>query len=114
LVQDKTWFGLVDPVPTLDNGTHYAAWFTHCYRLFLPALSDAPRYAHHGFRGQAETLRAVAAGFEVCYTWNDVTLRRALHMDEFLWTLDLAHESYELLGKGMTSEMKLRRGTRPT
>jgi hypothetical protein len=110
LVKDKTWLGLVDPVPTQDNGTYYAAWFTHCYRLFLPALSLAPRHAHHDFKEQAKTLCAVAAGFEDSYTRDDIALRRALHMDEFLWTLELAHESYQLLREEMTPEMQLRRG----
>lgn len=110
LVRDKAWVGLVDPVPILDNGTYYAAWFTHCYRLLLLALSDAPRYEHHHFKEYATTLGTVADGFEISYTQDDSILRREMYQDEFLWALDLASESYELVSRGMTPEMRLRRG----
>lgn len=113
LVRDNTWVGLVDPVPLLDNGTYYAAWFTHCYRLFLPALSDAPRYRHHHFKDHAMTLNAVADGFETGYCQDDSALKQAMAWDEFLWALDLAYESYELVRQGMTPEMRLRRGDEP-
>jgi hypothetical protein len=104
------WVGLVDPVPILENGTFYAAWFLHCYRLFLLLLGDAPRYAPHKFHKHADVLAAIADGFEAGYVQGERVLKLALHLDEFLWALDLAFESYELLQKGMTQEMRLRRG----
>jgi hypothetical protein len=110
LVRAGEWVGLVDPVPILENGTCYAAWFLHCYRLFLPLLGDAPRYARHQFHKHAGVLAAIADGFEAGYIQGDNDLKLALRLDEFFWTLDLAVESYELLQKGLTPEMRLRRG----
>ena len=102
--------GLVDSVPLLDSGTYYAAWFLHCYRLFLPAISLAPRYRHNHFHRHAEKLAAIADGFESVYTQQNIERKQALNRDEFLWALDLAHESGLLLRDGINEKMRLRRG----
>ncbi|MDX1436086.1 MAG: hypothetical protein R3335_04705 [Anaerolineales bacterium] len=112
LQQQALWVGLVDPVPALDNGTYYAAWFTHCYRLFLPSLNDAPRYARHQFGTHQEALRCIADGFEAGYTQNGPQAIRDLRMDEYLWALDLAAECLALLSDGLNGEMRLRRGSK--
>jgi hypothetical protein len=57
-------------------------------------------------------LAAIADGFEAGYVQGDNDLKLALRRDEFFWALDLAVESYELLQKGMTPEMRLRRGNK--
>jgi hypothetical protein len=111
LVYERRWVGLVDPVPALDNGTYYAAWFTHCYRLFLPTLSNAPRYVRHNFRARSTVLSAIADGFTSGYCQHDPLIFQDLRIDEFFWALDLAHENYELLRNRMNPEMRLRRGT---
>lgn len=110
LVRDKQWIGLVDPVPMLDNGSFYAAWFTHCYRFLLPALDHAPRYKHHRFRDHQKVLGAIASGFEAGYTQNDRVRRHMLLQDEFLWMLDGACQNYWLIEKGMSREMQMRMG----
>lgn len=110
LAIDNTWRGLVDPVALLDHGIYYAAWFLHCYRLFLPAISAAPRYRHNNFKQHSDILAHIADGFEQGYAQEDAQLRQALKHNEFLWTLELAHESWCLLRDGCNEKMRLRRG----
>ena len=89
LAHDARWVGLVEPVPLQDSGTYYAALFLHCYRVYLPAMSHAPRYAQHRFHEQTATLAAIADGYERAYAQADSVMRQRLRMAEWLWTLQL-------------------------
>ncbi|MDQ4078427.1 MAG: hypothetical protein M3220_19555 [Chloroflexota bacterium] len=85
-------------------------WCNRLEQSHLPALSDVPRYRRHQFKQHAPTLASIAHGFETGYAQEDAVPRQALHRDEWLWTLDLAHKSYKLLQDGLSREMRLRRG----
>ena len=76
LVHGERWMGLVDPVSLQDSGTYYAALFLHCYRLYLPVLSHAPRYAQHRFHKRTAMLAAIAYGYERGYAQADSGVRR--------------------------------------
>ncbi len=110
----KTWVGLVDPVPLQESGTYYAAFFLHCYRLALPALSQAPRYARHRFDAHCATLASLAAGYETGYAQGCQEVQQRLRMSEWLWALSFAYESYVLLQDALTVEMRLRHGDKAT
>lgn len=110
LAQGATWVGLVDPVPLQESGTYYAAFFLHCYRLALPALSQAPRYARHRFDVHCPTLAALAEGYETGYTQGSREVQQRLRMGEWLWALDFAAESYAVLQGGLTVERRMRHG----
>lgn len=110
LVTDDSMVYIVDPVPLLESGPFLAAHFLHCYRLFLPAVSDSPRYAHNQFRRHAPVLAAVADGYERGYSKGDIALQRALHGYEFLHALDLAHTCCGLLAGALTQEAAIRWG----
>ncbi len=109
LAHEERWVGLVDPVPLQDSGTYYAALFPHCYRVYLPAMGHAPRYAQHCFHEQTATLAAIADGYERGYAQADSVMRRRLHLAEWLWTLQCVAKSSTLLQGGLNAEMRLRR-----
>jgi len=114
LAQGAAWVGLVDPVPLQESSTYYAAFFLHCYRLALLALSQAPRYVRHRFHMHHTTLAALAEGYEIGYAQGRQAVQRRLRMGEWLWALDFAAESYTLLQGGLTAAMQLRRGDEAT
>jgi hypothetical protein len=74
LVREGAWVGLVDPVPVLDNGTYYAAWFSHCYRLLLSALSPAPRYAHHHHQASPHSSPPADSGSRQTGMWTILSI----------------------------------------
>ena len=110
LADGGRWVGLIDPIPLQDSGIYYAALFLYGYRLHLPAMSQAPRYARHGFQAHAAILAAIADGYAASYAQGNTGVRRLLQMAEWLWTLELAYESYVLLRDGLNDEMRVRRG----
>ncbi|MFN8541405.1 MAG: hypothetical protein U0232_28515 [Thermomicrobiales bacterium] len=67
IVRRGRFVGLVDLVPHIGNATRHAALFLCCYRLLLPSLHDAPRYAGRGFGEHAGTMAHIADGYEVGY-----------------------------------------------
>ncbi|HEX5502759.1 MAG TPA: hypothetical protein VFW96_09055 [Thermomicrobiales bacterium] len=110
IVRRGRFVGLIDPVPALGDGARYAAFFLLCYRLLLPALHDAPRYARHHFDRHAPALAHIADGFEAGYVGDDPALARAIGREYFLWVLDLAVAAHDMLGQPVDEERRLRTG----
>ncbi len=108
--RNRGWTGLVDPVPMQESGTYYAAFFLHCYRRYLPALSEAPRYRRHRFHEHAAVMAAIADGYETGYSQARSEVRQQLRLGEWLWALDMAYESYELTRHRLSREKRLRHG----
>lgn len=107
--QDR-FTGLVDPVPILGNGLHYAAFFVYCYRSYLPNLADAPRYARHRFQQHQPIMSAIAGGYISGYANSDTDVKRALRLEYFLWAVDVAYENWQRLNAAPDSEIYLRAG----
>ncbi len=104
--------GLIDPVPVLNNGTRYAAFFIFCYRFLLPALADAPRYMHHTFDRHRPVMGAIADGFEAGYlSAGDADTRHQLRLEYFFYLLRFAHRWWEILNSEPDEEAYLRNGT---
>ncbi len=110
IAQGDAWSGLVDPVPMQESGTYYAAFFLHCYRRYLPALGHAPRYQRHRFHEHATIMATIAAGYEAGYSQSRRDMRQRLRWGEWLWTLDMACDSYALTQRGLSREKRLRHG----
>lgn len=110
ILREGRFAGLVDPVPVLHNGKRYAAFFLYCYRYLLPALSEAPRYAHHGFKAQAPQLGAMAEGYLAGYAGDDQGLRAEIKMEYFRWLLDSVCDDYTMMQDELSEEMVLRTG----
>jgi hypothetical protein len=114
IVRRGRFVGLVDPVPRLDGGARYAAFFLVCYRLLLPAVHDAPRYARHRFDRHAPLLARIADGYLAGYLGNpevrDEALERALRLEYALWVLDLAVAGLDALEQPLDEERRLRTG----
>lgn len=105
--------GLVDPVPSLHNGTRYGSLFVYIYQFLLPALSDAPRYARHRFQQFAPIMTDIAQGYLVGYCQHDQALKAALNREYFYWGLSMAADYYQILQGEFGQEMYLRTGGRP-
>lgn len=104
--------GLIDPVPALNNGARYAAFFILCYRFLLPALADAPRYVCHGFDRHRPVMGAIAHGFEVGYVSpGDADTRHQLRLEYFFYLLRFAHRWWQILNSEPNEEIYLRNGT---
>ncbi|ETX02313.1 MAG: hypothetical protein ETSY1_04025 [Candidatus Entotheonella factor] len=110
ITQNHVWVGLVDPVPMQESGMYYAAFFLHCYRRYLPALGRAPRYQRHSFHEHARIMAIIADGYEAGYSHSRREVRQRLRLGEWLWILDMACESYELLQHGLSQEKRLCHG----
>ena len=109
LMRDLDWIGLVDPVPIQGSGLYYASFFLHCYRLSLPALSQAPRYREHRFDKHADVLASLADGYGTAYSDGDTNILTLLRMAEWLWALEFAWECDSLLKSKLDIESRLRR-----
>jgi hypothetical protein len=104
--------GLVDPVPALNNGTRFAAFFVLCYRFLLPALAGAPRYARHRFDRQRSAMGAIAAGFADGYVPSgEAEMRHQLRIEYFFYLLRFAYRWWTILGSKPDRETYLRNGT---
>ncbi|HET8631737.1 MAG TPA: phosphotransferase [Thermomicrobiales bacterium] len=110
IVRRGRFVGLIDPVPAIGDGARYAAFFLVCYRLLLPALHDAPRYARHHFDRHAPALAHIADGFAAGYLGGDPTLGEAVGREYFLWVLDLAVAAHAMLGQPVDEERRRRTG----
>lgn len=80
--------GIIDPVPRLDDGTRYAAFFYHCYTLLLPAYLNTPRYERHATHWKIDTLNAIAEGFLQGYTNGSESLLHSIFLEHLLWLFD--------------------------
>ncbi len=112
LTRNLNWVGLVDPVPIQGSGLYYAAFFLHCYRLCLPALSRAPRYRAHRFDKHADLLATLADGYATAYSDGGADILALLRMAEWLWALEFAWECHSLLKSRLDTENRLRRGNK--
>jgi hypothetical protein len=111
IVRRGRFVGLIDPVPRIGSGIRYAAFFSLCYRHYLPALHDAPRYARHGYDRLAPIMAQIADGYLTGYVPDgDATLLRDLQLEEWLWVLDLAITAHDALHAPMTEERRIRTG----
>jgi hypothetical protein len=108
--QRRKFISLVDPVPALHNGLRYASFFVYCYKSYLPNLSDAPRYARHQFQHHGPVLTAIADGYIDGYAQGEVTVKQNLHLEYFLWALDVAFENLQRLTTETNEEVQLRAG----
>jgi hypothetical protein len=111
IVRRGRFVGLIDPVPRIGSATRYAAFFPLCYRLYLPALHDAPRYAHHHYDRHAPVMTQIADGYLAGYVPDDDPTRlRDLRWEYWLWVLDLIIEAHAALNAPMTEERRIRTG----
>jgi hypothetical protein len=111
IVRRGRFVGLVDPVPHIGNATRHAALFLSCYRLLLPSLHDAPRYAGCGFAEHAGTMARIAEGYEAGYLeGGPLTLARELADEYWLCVLDLAIGGHSRLGAPLSEEQQIRTG----
>ncbi len=103
--------GLIDPVPRIGSAVRYAAFFPLCYRWYLPALHDAPRYARHGYDRLAPVMARIADGYLAGYVPDsNLRLLRDLRFEEWLWLLDLTIAAHDMLHAPMTEERRIRTG----
>jgi hypothetical protein len=102
--------GLVDPVPRIGGALRYAAFFPLCYRLYLPALHDAPRYARHRYDRVAPIMARLADGYTEGYVNGDASLASDLRAEYWLWLLDIAVDAQTALEAPMTEERRIRTG----
>jgi hypothetical protein len=111
IVRRGRFVGLVDPVPHIGNATRHAALFLCCYRLLLPSLHDAPRYAGRGFAEHAGTMARIADGYEAGYLeGGPPTLARELADEYWLQVLNLAIGGRARLGAPLSEEQRIRTG----
>jgi hypothetical protein len=102
--------GLVDPVPLIHNGLHFAGQFLACYRYLLPARARAPRYAGRGYGEYAHILAAIADGYAEGYAGGDPAVAHALAAEQLLSLIDWTHEHLALSRVRLSEEMRLRAG----
>jgi hypothetical protein len=111
IVRRGRFVGLVDPVPRIGNATRHAALFLCTYRLLLPSLHDAPRYAGHEFARHAGTMARIADGYEAGYLeGGPLALAQALSNEYWLWVLDLAISGHTRLAAPLPEELRIRTG----
>ncbi len=55
-------------------------------------------------------MAAIADGYETGYSQSRREVRQRLRLGEWLWTLGMACESYELTQRGLSREKRLRHG----
>lgn len=90
---------IIDPLPKLDFDLKYAGYFVFCYKLLLPAYSDAPRYRDNSYGQYTNKLSAIADGFINGYTTNDVSLVKRIMNEYSLWVLLETYEHFEALNE---------------
>ncbi|GGA55226.1 hypothetical protein GCM10007416_30560 [Kroppenstedtia guangzhouensis] len=105
--------GIIDPVPRLDDGTRYAAFFYHCYSLLLPAYLDAPRYERHAAHWKPDTLDAIAEGFLRGYADGSESLLHSIRLEHLLWVFDEITAHWRILQGDITRRTRLRMGAPP-
>jgi hypothetical protein len=114
IVRRGRFVGLIDPVPRIGSAPRYAAFFLLCYRLYLPSLHDAPRYARHGYDRLAPMMARMAEGYLKGYVRDDEpALLDAIWCEYFLWVLDLTMTAHAALSMPMTEERRIRTGGDP-
>lgn len=111
IVRRGRFVGLIDPVPRVGIATRYAAFFPLCYRRYLPALHDAPRYARHHYDRLAPIMARIADGYLAGYVPdNDPSILRDLQLEYWLWVLTLTIDAHAILNAPMTEERRIRTG----
>lgn len=112
LCEDNQFSGLIDPIPYIDNGTRWAAFFMFCYQFLLPVYHEAPRYSRHQYHRHRPTMNALSTGFMAGYTNGEtIALMSRLQEEYYLQLFELTYDCYQDLElKELDEETYLRKG----